>query len=89
MTRTLAPVDLAASMGHIGDVEHPEVQQAVDQAIARIQHKGRVAGTLANNDNVAMYAAAGVRFLFTMAGQWIAAGAREFVQRSRSGEPAS
>lgn len=85
----VAPVDLAASMGHIGDVEHPEVQQAMDQAIARIQHKGRVAGTLANNDNVAKYTAAGVRFLFTLAGQWIAAGAREFMQRSRSVEAGS
>ena len=80
----VAPVDLAASMGHIGDVEHADVQEAVDRAIERIQQKGRVAGTLANNQNVAKYVDAGVRFLFTMAGRWIADGARDFMQRSQA-----
>ena len=80
----VAPADLAASMGHIGDIGHPEVQATVDRALARIHEVGRVSGTLTNNDNVAKYAAAGVQFLFTVAAPWIAAGAREFVRRSRN-----
>ena len=78
----VAPSDLATSMGHIGDLQHPDVQRTIDDTLARIQAGGRVAGTLANNDNVAKYAAAGVRFLFTSVGGWIAAGAAEFVSRA-------
>ena len=74
----VAPSDLATSMGHIGDLQHPDVQRTIDDTLARIQAAGRVAGTLANNDNVAKYAAAGIRFLFTSVGGWIAAGAAEF-----------
>ena len=79
----VAPSDLAASMGHIGNHQHPEVQQTIDEALARIQQRGRVAGTLTNNDNVNRYAAAGVRFLFTTVGHWITAGANEFIKRSQ------
>src|SRR5713226_4476458 len=32
----VAPSDLATSMGHIGDMTHPEVQKTVDGAIAKI-----------------------------------------------------
>lgn len=78
----VAPSDLATSMGHIGDLQQPDVQRTIDDTLARIQDAGRVAGTLANNDNVATYAAAGVRFLFTSVGGWIAAGAAEFVSRA-------
>ncbi|MDA1015790.1 MAG: aldolase/citrate lyase family protein [Planctomycetota bacterium] len=77
----VAPADLAASMGHIGNIEHPEVQDTVDRSLARIHERGRVSGTLTNNDNVAKYAAAGVQFLFTVVAPWIAAGAREFVKQ--------
>ncbi len=78
----VAPSDLATSMGHIGDLQHPDVQGTIDDTLACIQAAGRVAGTLANNDNVAKYAAAGVRFLFTSVGGWITAGAAEFVSRA-------
>ena len=74
----VAPSDLATSMGHIGDLQHPDVQRTIDDTLARIQNAGRIAGTLANNDNVAQYAAAGIRFLFTSVGGWITAGAAEF-----------
>lgn len=82
----VAPSDLATSMGHIGDLQHPDVQGTIDDTLARIQDAGRVAGTLANNDNVAKYAAAGVRFLFTSVGGWITAGAAEFINRAEEGK---
>ena len=78
----VAPSDLATSMGHIGNLQHPDVKRTIDDTLARIQAAGRVAGTLANNDNVAKYAAAGARFLFTSVGAWIAAGAAEFKNRA-------
>ena len=77
----VAPSDLAASMGLIGQVGHPDVQRTVDETLARIQQRGRVAGTLTNNENVAKYAADGVRFLFTSSSAWLSAGASEFVSR--------
>jgi len=80
----VAPSDLAASMGHIGDLGHADVQRTIDETLARIQQRGRVAGTLTNNDNVAKYASAGVRFLFTTVGHWITAGAKEYVNRAQT-----
>ncbi len=42
----IGPADLAASMGHRGNPGHPEVQSAIDQAIATIVASGKAAGTL-------------------------------------------
>lgn len=79
----VAPSDLAASMGFIGELDHPEVQKTIDQSFARIQEHGRVAGALADNESVARYSAAGVRFFLTTPDPWIEAGAREFLNRSK------
>ena len=79
----VAPSDLAASMGHIGNVGHPDVQRTIDETLARIQARGRTSGTLTYNGNVARYAAAGVRFLFTSVMPWIATGATEFINRAQ------
>lgn len=76
----VAPSDLAASMGLIGQLDHPEVQKTIDYALERIQQGGRVAGTLARNDNIARYAAAGVRVFLTGPSPWIEAGAKEFLR---------
>ena len=82
----VAPSDLATSMGHIGNLQHPDVQSTIDGTLARIRDAGRIAGTLTNNANVAKYTPAGVRFLFTTVGPWIAAGAAEFKRLSASAE---
>ena len=82
----VAPSDLATSMGHIGNLQHPDVQSTIDGTLARIRDAGRIAGTLTNNATVAKYAAAGVRFLFTTVGPWIAAGAAEFRRLAASAE---
>ena len=81
----VAPSDFAASMGRIGDVGHAEVQDKIEDALRRIVAAGRTAGTLANNDNVAKFAAIGVRFFFTVTAPWVAAGAKQFVERSNAG----
>jgi 4-hydroxy-2-oxoheptanedioate aldolase len=77
----VAPSDLAQTMGHIGDVGHPEVQSAIDHAIARIVASGRVAGTLVNDENVASYMGKGVRFFMTSWQPWVARGARQYLSR--------
>ena len=46
----IGPADLAASMGHIGNGQHPEVQAAVDDAFARLRRIGMPAGYLTLNE---------------------------------------
>ena len=75
----VAPSDLAQTMGHIGDTGHPEVQQAIDDAIARIVGSGRTAGTLVNDENVASYISKGVKFTMTSWNAWVARGAADFL----------
>lgn len=78
----VAPSDLATSMGHIGNINHPDVQNTIDAALARIQAAGRVAGTLTMDDTVEKYVKAGVRFLMTSVGAWIKSGASAFKERA-------
>ena len=80
----VAPGDLAATMGHVDNIWHPEVQEVVDRAIARIQQAGRVAGTFGTDDNVAKYAAAGVRCFLTGVGPWLEAGAAAYKARAEA-----
>ena len=74
----VAPSDFAASMGHIGNVGHPDVQQKIEDSLRRIVAAGRTAGTLCMNDNVQRFAEIGVRCFFTATGPWVAAGASAF-----------
>ncbi|KRB78877.1 4-hydroxy-2-oxo-heptane-1,7-dioate aldolase [Sphingomonas sp. Root710] len=45
----VGPGDLAASLGHIGELDHPEVVEAVESAITRIVACGKPAGILTGN----------------------------------------
>ena len=42
----IGPADLSAALGHLGKPGHPDVQQAIENAIARIRASGRAAGIL-------------------------------------------
>jgi len=46
----IGPADLAAGLGHLGDIPHAEVQSAIKDAIARIKACGKPAGILATDD---------------------------------------
>src|SRR5438876_154328 len=81
----VAPNDLATSMGHIGDTGHPEVQQTIDGAIARIVQAGRVAGTLVTAGNVERYTRMGVRAIMATFFPWIQAGAKDLMDRAAVG----
>ncbi|MFD1910917.1 HpcH/HpaI aldolase family protein [Halodurantibacterium flavum] len=60
----IGPGDLSATMGHRGNPDHPEVQAAIDDAIARIRAAGVAAGILTWNADLARaYAKAGIDFL--------------------------
>jgi len=78
----VAPSDLAQTMGHIGNPGDPEVQKAIDDAIAKIIAAGRVAGTLVNDENVARYLEQGVRFTMTSWNAWVARGGAAFLEKA-------
>ena len=42
----IGPADLSASLGHVGNPNHPEVQAAIEKAIARILKCGKAPGIL-------------------------------------------
>jgi len=81
----VAPSDLATSMGQIGNMGHPDVQQTIDGAIKKIVQSGRVAGTLVNLGNVERYTKLGVRVVMTGFFPWIQAGAKELIERAAAG----
>jgi 4-hydroxy-2-oxoheptanedioate aldolase len=49
----IGPSDLAADLGHLGNPGHPEVQDAIEDAIRRIQACGSVAGFLTGDEKLA------------------------------------
>ena len=62
----IGPADLAASMGHRGQSDHPEVQAAIDQAIQTIIRSGKAAGILTSDAALARhYLSSGCTFVAT------------------------
>ena len=60
----IGPSDLAASMGHVGNPNHPEVKQAIEESIRKIIASGKSAGTLTSDVGQAkQYLELGVGFV--------------------------
>ena len=51
----IGPADLSASMGHVGDPGHPDVQAAIEDAIARILRAGKAPGILTSDETQAKH----------------------------------
>ena len=51
----IGPADLSASMGHAGNPGHPEVQAAIEDAIARILRAGKAPGILSPDEKLAQH----------------------------------
>jgi 4-hydroxy-2-oxoheptanedioate aldolase len=49
----IGPSDLAASLGHIGNPQHPEVQKAIEDAGKRLKAIGKPPGILTGNEEEA------------------------------------
>ena len=81
----VAPNDLATSMGQIGNMGHPEVQQTIDRALTKIVQSGRVAGTLVNSGNVERYTRMGVRVVMTSFFPWVQTGVKDLIERAAAG----
>lgn len=51
----IGPADLSAAMGHLGNPGHPDVEAAIEGAIARIQKAGKAAGILSVSEHYAQH----------------------------------
>ena len=51
----IGPGDLSASMGHLGNLTHPEVQRAIDDALVRIRRAGKAPGILTADEGLAKH----------------------------------
>jgi 4-hydroxy-2-oxoheptanedioate aldolase len=91
----LGPSDLAASMGVLGQQEHPQVRAAVEHCLAAAQAAGKPAGVNAfNKDTARSYLAAGASFVLVGADVAILARgsealAAEYITPADGQEPAS
>lgn len=60
----IGPADLSASLGHVGNPNHPEVQRAIEDGIARILAAGKAPGILTSDEAQARhYLALGALFV--------------------------
>lgn len=60
----IGPADLAADLGHMDDIDHPDVQAAIVDALSRIAAAGKAPGFLSMDDAMISRAMkAGARFL--------------------------
>ena len=60
----IGPADLSADMGYLGQLNAPEVEEAIAHAIGRIRAAGKVAGiVLFNPDDFSRYIELGIGFL--------------------------
>jgi 4-hydroxy-2-oxoheptanedioate aldolase len=60
----IGPSDLSASLGHVGNPAHPEVQKALEDAVTRLKAVGKPAGILTGNeDEIRRYIAWGYTFV--------------------------
>lgn len=81
----IGPADLAASMGKLGQPEHPDIMSTIENALATIVEHGKAAGVNAFNEEVARrYLAAGANFVLVGADvALLARGAEELAKRYR------
>jgi len=81
----VGPADLAASLGHLGDSRHPQVQQAIDRVAAAARSRRKAAGIFAGSAAEARdYAARGFSLVSVAADVvWLLAGARQALATAR------
>ena len=77
----IGPNDLSQSMNLAGQIHHPDVKAAIKKAAAKIRGAGKIPGTLVVRDNAAEYAAAGCRYLYEHANNFLTVGALDFRER--------
>jgi 4-hydroxy-2-oxoheptanedioate aldolase len=87
----IGPADLSASMGHVGNAAHPDVQAAIENAIGRITAAGKAAGILSTDEAQARrYLALGATFVAVgLDTQLVARGASALATAFKAGAAAA
>jgi 4-hydroxy-2-oxoheptanedioate aldolase len=87
----IGPADLSASLGHVGNPGHPEVQAAIDDAIHRITRAGKAAGILTTDEALAhRYLEMGATFVAVgLDNNLLARATSELAKKFKSGTPAA
>jgi 4-hydroxy-2-oxoheptanedioate aldolase len=83
----IGPADLAASMGRLGQPEHPDVVRTIESALGTIAARGKAAGVNAFNETIARrYVATGASFVLVGADvALLARGAEQLTAKYREG----
>lgn len=85
----VGPSDLSAALGHLGNPSHPDVQAAIENAIARIRAAGRAAGIMTPDEALARRSLAlGCAFVAVGADAAILARGTEALARKFNAAPA-
>lgn len=80
----IGPTDLSNSMGHVGQVNHPEVQDMIEKLVQRIRAAGRVSGTVAyTHEALAKAKERGFQYIVHSVGPMLAKSAREYLELAR------
>jgi len=81
----VGPADLAASLGHLGDSAHAEVQRAIERVLAAAKAQGKWAGIFGGGTEEARgYAARGFTLIALAADViWLLQGARQALAAAR------
>jgi 2-dehydro-3-deoxyglucarate aldolase len=78
----VGPSDLAANYGHLGNANHPEVQQAIARVFERAQAAGKASGILAPvQADAERYLSMGARIVAVCADMGLLKGAAQTVQQ--------
>jgi 4-hydroxy-2-oxoheptanedioate aldolase len=80
----VAPGDLAQSMGHPGNVSHPAVRGAIDDALRRIRAAGRTSGALVTPGDLEHHLELGVQYVYVGLMSLLNPAAEAFVHRVRT-----
>ncbi len=73
--------DLAAALGHPGQVDHPSVQEAIARVVGKVRKAGKVAGIPSYDPATARkYYDLGVRYTWTIVNNLIARGGKSYLE---------
>jgi 4-hydroxy-2-oxoheptanedioate aldolase len=78
----VAPGDLAQSMGVPGQMTHPRVTSALEDAVRRIRAAGRVSGTLTTPALLDRHLELGIQFLYIGLASLLSPAVADFIQRA-------
>lgn len=76
--------DLSVSMGYPGQSSHPEVIQAVEEAVKGVLRSGKIAGCSCPDEDVALWLQKGVRFFHSSVWRLLAESSEGYLRKARA-----